>query len=215
MLAALQEGAGDYFDTHMMPICFPGTDMNKIDAVLKKELRVQIKTVVYGLAFGREAAAIAVELGISVGQAQQIIDNYLSTASQFAQWREDVKFAALNKNKRELLINPFGRKFQSEIITRKNMNNIEREALSFLPQSTASDICLVTAIRVHPWIKEQGAHTVGLVHDAILVEAPDVPTADNIARKIMAEFRVTGEAVFGNSVPFLSDFGIGDNWGEL
>lgn len=215
MLSALQEGAGDYFDTHMMPICFPHVDMATIDAVAKKEYRVQIKTVVYGLAFGREAAAIAVELGISTREAQQIIDNYLSTANQFARWREDVKEAATDKGARDLLINPFGRRFQSEIITSRNKNNIEREALSFLPQSTASDICLATAIRVHPWVKEQDSHIVGLVHDAILVEAPNVSTAGNIALKIMAEFRVTGQMVFGDVVPFLSDFGIGNSWGDL
>jgi DNA polymerase I - 3''-5'' exonuclease and polymerase domains len=216
MLDALQEGQGDFFDTHMMPVCFPWVTPKELeDHVYKKELRTQVKTVQYGLAFGREALAISVELGVTPLAARVIIDNYLKQAPQFAQWREDVKAAATDPDKRDMLINPFGRKFQSEIITRKNKNNIEREALSFLPQSTASDICLATAIRVHPWIKSQGAHIVGLVHDAILVEAPGPYVADSIARRIMAEFRVTGEMVFGDVVPFLSDFGIGDNWGEL
>lgn len=217
MLNALQEGAGDYFDTYMMPICFPQYTAAEMaaDPVLKKELRTQIKTVVYGLAFGREANAIAVELGISPYDARNIIDNYMAAAPEFAQWRKDVQDAAVNPNTRALLTNPFGRKFQSEVITHRNMNNIKREALSFLPQSTASDICLATAIRIHSVIKSMDSHIVALVHDAILVQAPDGKTAEAIGELTQREFRATGEMVFGTAVPFLSEFSVDTSWGKL
>ena len=217
MINALQEGQGDFFDTHMMPVCFPNEDLAVLATlpVKKKELRTQVKTVQYGLAFGRQAYAIGVELGIDVRDAQKIIDNYLATAPQFAQWREDVMEAAVNPEQRDLLVNPFGRRFQSEVVTGKNLKNIQREALSFLPQSTASDICLSTAIRIHPWIKERGAHIVALIHDAIVVEAPNDYSADTIGKYIQKEFRLTGEMVFGTAVPFLSEYALGDNWGEL
>lgn len=215
MLNALQEGQGDYFDEHMMPICFPGVDVNAIDAVTRKELRTQIKTVVYGLAFGRQAGAIAAELGISRAKAQAIINNYLFTAFGFAAWREEIIAAATDLSKRSILVTPFGRTFQSEVITGKNANAIEREALSFLPQGTASDICLTTAIRIHPIIKSMGGHIVALIHDAIIAEAPNPVIATEIGFLTMKEFRVTGEMVFGNKVPFLSEFSIGNTWGEL
>ncbi len=226
MLAALQENQGDFFDTHMMPVCFPQVDPNllKADPVLKKELRTKVKTIQYGLAFGRQAYAISVELGISPAEAQTIIDNYLLAAPQFAQWRLDVMEAAINPAKRDLLISPFGRKFQSEIITHKNQGNVQREALSFLPQATASDICLVTAIRVHPQIKAMGCHIVALVHDAIIVDVPhkfdpnkqqNEVLAHKVGLLIQSEFRRTGEMVFGNKVPLLSEFSIGRSWGDL
>jgi DNA polymerase I-like protein with 3'-5' exonuclease and polymerase domains len=221
MLAALREGAGDYFDTYMMPVCFPSINMSNITAIEKKEFRVQVKTVVYGLAFDRGDRAIGFELGISQREARTIIDNYLSTANKFAQWREDVKEAAVNPLKRDLLVSPFGRRFQSEVVTHVNMAAIKREALAFLPQATSSDICLVTAIRVHDWIKSQGAHIVALVHDAILVEIPEKhpPTAqklaDKIGKHIQSEFRITGEAVFGDKVPFLSEYSFARSWGDL
>lgn len=213
MLAALKEGQGDFFDMHMMPICFPGVVPK--DAVEKKELRTTVKTIQYGLAFGREARAIALELGIKVYEAQAIIDNYLAGAPEFAQWRIDVKAAATDPAKRDFLTSPFGRKFQSEVITHRNKNNVEREALSFLPQSTASDICLATAIRVHPTIKRMGGHIVALVHDAIIVEVPTVELGEQIGQFIQREFRITGEAVFGDIVPFLSEYSVARSWGEL
>lgn len=223
MLSALQEGAGDFFDTYMMPVCFPNEDMTalKADPVRKKELRTQVKTVQYGLAFGRKAGAIARELGMSFSEAQSIIDNYLTTAPKFALWREQVMEAAVNEDKRDILISPFGRRFQSEVVTSKNEWKIKNEALSFLPQSTASDICLVTAIRVHPRIKELGCHIVNVVHDAIIVEVPDATQrqypglADSIGMLIQDEFRKTGQMVFGDKVPFLSEYSTGRSWGDL
>jgi DNA polymerase I - 3''-5'' exonuclease and polymerase domains len=216
MLNALQEGQGDFFDSHMMPICFPQVDLLGLSPVDHKEFRTKVKTVQYGLAFGRQAMAIGIELGISVHEAQDIIDNYLNTAQEFALWREDVMAAATDESKRDFLVSPFGRRFQSEVITKKNKSNVEREALSFLPQSTASDICLTTAIRVHPVIKsEYNSHIVSLVHDAILVECPNPVVANEVGKMIQKEFRKTGEMVFGDLVPFLSAYDVGDSWGAL
>jgi DNA polymerase-1 len=221
MLNALQEGQGDFFDQHMMPVCFPNEDLAalKNDPIRKKELRTQVKTVQYGLAFGRKAPAIAVELGLHVQEAQGIIDNYFSKATRFAEWREEVMEAAVKPEKRDMLITPFGRKYQSEIVTHKNEWKIKNEALSFLPQSTASDICLVTAIRIHPQIKQMGGHIVALVHDAIIVEihvpSPGRATPEAIGGYIQQEFRKTGEMVFGDTVPFLSEFSVGRSWGDL
>lgn len=224
MLGALQEGQGDFFDNHMMPVCFPYADPNllKTDPVYKKELRTQVKTVQYGLAFGRQAKAIGVELNMPTASAQGIIDNYLHKAAGFAAWREDVKQAAIHEDRRDMLVTPFGRKFQSEVVTPKNEWKIQNEALSFLPQSTASDICLVTAIRVHPEIKARGAHIVNVVHDAIIVEVPEndgysvaVRKAELIGDLIQDEFRKTGEMIFGNKVPFLSEYSVGRSWGDL
>jgi DNA polymerase I-like protein with 3'-5' exonuclease and polymerase domains len=214
MLDALAEDAGDFFDNYMMPVCFPGVIPK--DAVEKKELRTAVKTVQYGLAFGRQAAAIGEALNMSPYQAQQIIDNYFTAAPDFYQWRLDVMEAATNPDKRDMLISPFGRRFQSEVITGKNKGNIEREALSFLPQATASDICLTTAIRIHYTIKSKyRSHIVALVHDAILVECPDDATAEAVGKFIQAEFRATGKAVFGDIVPFKSEYSYADSWGKL
>lgn len=222
MIAALQEDQGDFFDTHMMPVCFPSIiqDFGSIEAykeqhpVLHKEDRTKVKSIQYGLAFGREARAIAIALKITVGEAQQIIDNYLNTAKSFAQWREDVKEAAVTPAKRDMLVNPFGRRFQSEVVTFKRYNAIQREALSFLPQSTSSDICLATAIRIHPILVERGYHIFNVVHDAIMIEGED-KYADEVGQYVAFELRRTGELVMGDRVPFLSDYSIGESWDQL
>lgn len=224
MIAALQEGQGDFFDEHLMPVAFPwilddyGTvaEYKKQKPVEHKEDRTKVKAVQYGLAFGRQANAIAKELKMPVRDAQAIIDNYLSTAPKFAQWREDVQEAAINPAKRDLLVTPFGRRFQSEVVTTRNFRNVQREALSFLPQAISSDICLTTAMRIHPQLKEIGFHIFNIVHDAIMIEGPDYNDAGvDLGEFVGRELRKTGEIMMGTTVPYLSDYSIGLSWANL
>jgi DNA polymerase-1 len=214
MLEALQEGQADFFEAHMLPVCYPGVDRSGWDKQTTKDNRAKVKAVQYGLAFDRGARAIAESLGLPLVEAQAIIDNYLNTAKQFAAWRQDIKKAAVTPALRDMLVSPTGRRFQSEIITSKNAAKIQREALSFLPQATASDMTLITAIRIHDQVKQTGSHIVALVHDAILVEAPDDDTATMLGKFVSLEMRKTGEMFF-DSVPFLAEWSIGNDWGSL
>lgn len=222
MIDALQEGRGDFFNNHLMPVAFPSTierygsaqAYEEADPVAHKEDRTKVKAVQYGLAFGRQAVAIGKSLGISTREAQAIIDNYLARATGFAQWREDVMEAAVTPSKRDFLTNPFGRKFQSEIITTKNRDKVQREALSFLPQSTASDICLSTGIRINKDLQANGYHIFNIVHDALMIEGPE-DNAETIGQWVGSEFRKTGQMIFGDTVPFLSDYSIGKSWSDL
>lgn len=222
MIGALQEGAGDYFDYHLMPVAFPNilneyasVDEYKEKApVAHKEDRTKCKAVVYGLAFGRQAPAIAQSLKMQTWEAQKIIDNYMATATGFAQWREDIKEAARKPAKRDLLINPFGRKFQSEVVTTKNYRNIEREALSFLPQSTSSDIMLATIVRIYPTLEAAGYKVFNVVHDAAMLVVPE-SDVDIVGKFVGEELRATGRAVLGDAVPFLSEYSYGKSWADL
>ena len=168
----------------------------------------------YGLSFSRGAAAIAASLKIPVRDAQAIIDNLAAVAPIWWNWRELIKEAAVNEDKRDLLTNPFGRRYQREVISSKNMNEVQREALSFLPQSTASDICLMTGILVHKPIKQLGGHIVALVHDAILAEVPE-DNAEQIGKLISNTFRSVAKDVIGDAVPMLSEYSYGKSWGDL
>lgn len=222
MREALQEGAGDFFDNHLMPTAYPfiELDYSSVQAfkeakpIEHKECRTKVKAVVYGLSFGRQAKAIAQSLDMAVNEAQYIMDRFLGTASRLDQWRNKVMEAAVTPSKRDFLVNPFGRKFQSEIITTRNFRNIQREALSFLPQSTSSDIMLATAIRINPAIKALDCKVINLVHDALMVEGEE-EALQQLGPFINQELRRTGEMVLGDSVPFLSDYSIGSSWADL
>lgn len=224
MIGALQEGQGDFFSNHMMPVCYPwmqeyagGIEAYAVDMPVQfKEYRTKVKGVQYGLAFGRSAPAIARALEMETYEAKQIIANYFANASKFQAWREDVMEAAVNPAKRDLLVSPTGRRFQSEIVTTRNANAIMREALSFLPQSTSSDICIMSAMIMHNLLRESGSsfRIINVVHDAIMFEGPR-GEADEVGKLCMAVMRDTGEKMMGTAVPFLSEYSYADSWSAL
>lgn len=224
MIQALQEGEGDFFNNHLMPVAYPGiiqaygsvAEYERLEPVKHKEDRTKVKGVQYGLAFGRSAAAIAKALGMVTRGAQTIIDNYFRTAPGFAQWREDVMEAAVNPAKRDLLVSPTGRRFQSEMVTTKNMNAIKREALSFLPQSSSSDICLMSAMQVNQMLKASQAKTriINVVHDAVMFEGP-LDELMEVGELTGAVMRETGARLMGDAVPFLSEYSISQSWSGL
>lgn len=217
MQGLFQPGMPDYFDS-MTPIAFPKlfSSVGDVEAMRAEDeervsqLRRQLKAVIFGLSYGRGARAIGKSLEMPEEDAQQIIDDIMEGQPQFAQWRKDVMLAAIDPARRDMLTTPFGRKFQSEVVTWRNKGSIQRAALAFLPQSTASDLTLLSAVRLNRYIPGQ---IVLLVHDEIIVECHK-SEADVVAQAMEYEMVNTALEVFGDTVPFVAESAIGTNWAE-
>jgi DNA polymerase I-like protein with 3'-5' exonuclease and polymerase domains len=177
----------DIFTKMTMDIFPDLTDMQEI-----KLWRRPLKSVVYGLAFGRQARAIALELGIAEKEAQDIIDQFLGMASNYAKLREWTMRAARNGVP---LITRYGRHFQHEIVTPKNRASVERSALSFLPQSSASDTTLRAYMNLRPEAKKRGWIFRALVHDAITYDVP-LSEAEECIAVVGEAMQKAGEAMF-------------------
>lgn len=175
---------------------------------------------VYGLAYDRGAAAIATQLKVPVKYSQWIIDTFLGNAAGLNRWRQGV---IRTSRASEPLVTRFGRFFQAPpVFTRDiypkgvgeikgNAHNIQRSALSFLPQSSASDCCLLAAVEIAKEIRQRNLdwEIVALVHDAITMDIPeeDVEEAEEVqsrhmlavAKKWFPEVRFTVDAKSGTS----------------
>lgn len=174
-----------------------------------KEERVRIKSVFYGLAYGREARSIAHELDITVPEAQDLLSNFKALIPATVAWQAAVSKKVLDG---EDLITPFGRKRSFYLITNDNRRDVLNEALSFLPQSTASDICLSALIRLRPML--EGIATVRLtIHDAIVVETHK-ERQEEVASIMQREMVGAGER-FTDFCKFAVDVSVGTRLGEL
>lgn len=192
--------------TQMTKDIFP--NIRKEEIPLKRR---PLKSVVYGLAFGRQAPAIAVELGIPVPEAQAIMSGFLLRADELDTHRQWVmKQARMGGD----LITRFGRHFQHEIITPRNKAAVERSALSFLPQSTASDITLKAYVALRKWIKAGRRDWIfrAVVHDALTYDVP-VSEAEE-AREAISKFMIDAAAEIIPEVPFGVDGKIARNWAQ-
>lgn len=222
LIAAFQPGAPDFFDL-LLTEAYPKRDWfelhrrvsahecSEAEANLYNNARARMKGVVYGVSFGRGVPAIARALKISMNESATLVNAFVRPGSMFAMWREDIADRAVNG---EAIVTKFGRHFQSELITRKNKQNVINSALSFTSQSTANDICLTAALAVDAQLPAYGAHLMGTIHDAIYTSTPH-EEVDLVGELLVRELAKAGEAVYGDMVPFDADWGSGKNLAEV
>lgn len=177
--------------------------------VLDKEERVRVKAYFYGLSFGREAFSIAHEFGRSVSEVERELRGFFELIPNVAQWQNNIREKVLRG---EDLITPFGRRRRFPIVTRANKKDVLNEALSYLPQSTASDVCLSALIRLRPMLRGLGFIRL-TIHDALVVECHE-SKVDKVSA-MMQEVMVDQGRQLQTYVPFAVDVSVGKNWGEL
>jgi uracil-DNA glycosylase family 4 len=207
LLSLFRNTKVDIFNNLCMQIWGEGEWWN--NQVLKKERRVSIKSVFYGLSYGREAKSIAHELGISLSESVELLRDFKELIPGVVAWQQSVKQQTLNEQE---LWTPFGRKRTFHLITNENLKDVLNEALSFQPQSIASDICLRAAIRLRPRL--EGIALIRLlVHDSIVAECAEKDKEE--VAKIMVEEMVRSAAEFTDLVPFTVDTTYATRLGEL
>lgn len=217
MIAAFQPGAPDFFDdlmTKIWPDEYPTiADYEKFkheQPKTAKNKRALVKSCVYGLNYNRGVPAIATALEQPIEAAQHVVDQYLGSYPGLRDWQARVKHSVGRKEENYERETKFGLTFNPLFIADANYNSTQNEALAFVPQSTANDICLHAAIEVNKQVGQYGAKIVGLVHDAIYVECPEEHTKE-CGAMMEREMSKAATIVF-DRVPFVAEAEVGDNW---
>jgi uracil-DNA glycosylase family 4 len=173
----------------------------------KKEMRTLIKTMAYGIMYGREAKAIGIAFGIPLRVAQRQMNEFTSMIPGIMAFQKEIVEQVCAG---EDLVTPFGRRRRFHLITNANIVDVRNEAKSFKPQSIASDICLESA-----WeLDQMGLELRNIVHDSILAECEvhEIPEVSRLLREVMVR---NAEKVTEGYVPFEVDIEVGETWGDL
>jgi DNA polymerase-1 len=202
-------GDRDLFD-ELTPILYPHADKLTMEPAAWKELRIRVKAYVYGLGYGREAGSVASEFGIPLEEARRGMQAFFGVIPEIVEFRERTRASVLAGKD---LVTPFGRRRRFGLITKENRHEIMNEALAFIPQSTASDMCL----QAFTWAREElrgVAFIRNLVHDSILAEcrAEDAERVAGVLDRCMVE---SAQTIVADYVRFATDYKIGNNWGEV
>lgn len=222
MIAAFQPGSADYFDL-MMPGAYPDMfeavedfyEWKEDHGAEAKNMRAKIKGVQYGLNYGRGTGAIAKALRLPFKEADGLVEGIFNTYPGLKEWHKNLKKALTDPSMAHFLTTPFNRQFQYEVITRRNHGNAFRAALAFVPQSTANDICLNAALEVHARAPKYDARIVGLVHDAIYLDAPnDEAVLEPLGKMVQTEMTGAAAAIF-HRVPFETEATTGPSWADV
>lgn len=171
------------------------------------EQRVKAKMVVFGLTYDMTEFGLARRMNIPVYEAKKYIKQFFSTIPDVVRWRKETQNFILRSG--EDLVTPFGRHRRFWLITDENKHDVLKEALAFLPQSIASDLCLRAAIDVH----KQGLKIRNIVHDNIMVECPEDQAME--VKEILETAMLKSGAEFSSFVPFSVDTHIARDWGSF
>lgn len=220
MIAAFQPGAPDFFDDLMTKI-WPD-DYPTIEAYEEfkhehpktaKNKRALVKSVVYGLNYGRGTRAIAAELEKPYEEAEYVVNQYLGAYSGLRDWQQKVRHSVGRKEENYMRQTKFGMTYNPLFVPDADYASTQNEALAFVPQSTANDICLNAAIKINEQVGQYGAKLIGLVHDATYVECPE-ETVEECSRMMEREMSQAATLIF-NRVPFVAEAEVGNNWEEV
>lgn len=163
--------------------------------------------------YGRGVPAIATALEQPIEQAQHVYDQYLGSYPGLRDWQKRVKHSVGRKKEDHERKTKFGLTFNPLFVSDNNYPSTQNEALAFVPQSTANDICLNAAIKINEQVEQYGAKLIGLVHDATYVECPE-ETVEECSRMMEREMSKAATLVF-NRVPFVAEAEVGNNWEEV
>lgn len=220
MIAAFQPGAPDFFDdlmTKIWPEEFPTIEAYEAfkheQPKTAKNRRALVKSVVYGLNYGRGVAAIATALEQPIEVAQHVVDQYLGAYPGLRDWQARVRHSVGRKEEDNERKTKFALTFNPLFVSDSNYSSTQNEALAFVPQSTANDICLNAAIKINEQVGQYGARLIGLVHDATYVECPE-ETIEECSKMMEREMAKAATLVF-NRVPFAAEAEVGNNWEEV
>ena len=207
-------------DEHLIGAFCAGQDIHRATAakIWKIDLeavtdaqRKKAKQANFGIIYGITAFGLAQRMGISNGEARQLIDDYFATFPKVHQYMLDAIAKARQKGYAETM---FGRRRYLPDINSKNgtvRGFAERNAINAPIQGTEADIIKIAMIRIHKRFEEEGIRSKMIlqVHDELNFSVfPE--EKERVEQIVISEMQGACQL----SVPLVADAGWGKNWLE-
>lgn len=182
---------------------------------VSKQRRKQAKSINFGLAYGRGAASLAVQLEVDKDEAEKLIEQYFKAYQGVKKWLEHSAKTAVDKlctttvtgRRRVYQLPP-----KNDPNYKKERSSVERKGKNTPIQGTSADITKYALIFVHNGLKGLDAKMVNCVHDEIVVEARE-EIADQVA-KILEKGMIDGAEVVLKKCPIKVEAQVADFWSK-
>lgn len=195
----------DALDLHSeVAVMFYGKDYTK-------EQRSKCKNMNFGVVYGQSSHTFKEKHGIPEAEGEKFIKWWWKRFNGVTDWVGKTQKLAHDPG---YVTSPFGRRRRFHLLTRENLPSTYREAVNFVPQSTASDLTLLSGVKLAHEVDSARAGICLLVHDSIIAEVDDdyVDEYSAICKQIMEE---TALKTLSWDLPFTSDVGHGASWGLI
>jgi len=184
---------------------------------LYPDYRQATKAVNFGIIYGAGAPTISTQVNkdggnLTVGEAQEIIDQYFRNFSTLKRWIDRNK-AAIARDAH--VYSHFGRKRRLPDVQSDNKGTVAhaiRSGLNFIVQSPASDVNLIGAMEAQQIVEADGldANMFALVHDSVLADVADEDV--DVYCEILQERIQMDRGISIPGFPIGCDFDIGQDY---
>lgn len=182
------------------------------------EMRRRAKVINFGILYGMGVNALKAQLGTSMGEAHQFMDDYFRTFKRLSEYLEETKGYARKHGYTETL---FGRRRQFPEMKSPLpyvRAQAERTAINAPIQGTQADLIKLAMVRIDAVLKEDGAendaHLLLQIHDELVYELR-ASRSDELVRKIKSIMESVLSKEEANDVPILTEARVGKDWGSL
>lgn len=207
-------------DEHMVADFNSGLDIHAATAArifhkpveeVDRDERRKAKTANFGIIYGISAFGLSERMGVSRGEAKELIENYFAT---YPQVREYMNESIERAKQTGYITTQFGRRRYLADINAGNATvrgYAERNAVNAPIQGTAADIIKLAMVAIDRRLREEKLQTrmILQVHDELNFSVP--PTELEQVRHLVVEEM---ERAFQMRVPLVAECGEGTNWLE-
>lgn len=180
------------------------------DQPVPRDLRRAAKTVNFSIIYGISSFGLASQLGVSRGNAQNIINTYMAGLPEIREYIDKTKeFALANA----CVYTPWGRRIELPDVKNPRMRAYAMRAAINAPiQGFEADLMRRAMVEIDKNIMHPNADKIRMimqVHDEIVFECKS-EFADEFAHKIKSAM----ENITQLSIPLVAEFTIGTTWGK-
>ena len=180
------------------------------DQPVPRDLRRAAKTVNFSIIYGISSFGLASQLGVSRGDAQNIINTYMAGLPEIREYIDKTKeFALANA----CVYTPWGRRIELPDVKNPRMRAYAMRAAINAPiQGFEADLMRRAMVEIDKNIMHPNADKIRMimqVHDEIVFECKS-EFADEFAHKI----KFAMENITQLSIPLVAEFTIGTAWGK-
>lgn len=182
------------------------------------EMRRRAKIINFGILYGMGVNALKAQLGTSIAEAHQFMDDYFRTFKRLSEYLEETKGYARKHGFTETL---FGRRRQFPEMKSPLpyvRAQAERTAINAPIQGTQADIIKLAMVRIDAMLDEVGAredaYLLLQIHDELVYEIK-TERVPEIAPKIKELMESVFDAHDTNEVPIITEIRTGNDWGNL
>ena len=206
-------------DENMRAAFLSGEDVHRVTASqvfgipledVTPEERRRAKAVNFGIVYGISAFSLAQDIGVSVAEAKEYMDAYLTRFHGVRDYQKNI----VEQAKADGFVSTlFGRRrYLPELKGNFTMRSFgERVALNMPIQGTAADIIKLAMVNVERRLRDEGlaAKLILQVHDELIVECPEAEK-ERAAALLQEEM----ENAVHYSVPLIAEAKWGKTWAE-